>query len=127
MALIPYKVGNTTVQTPSKATYNLVPVVSDENRLENADLTLRPVAHKYKSVWSYDYIIGSSLIAILGESWAKYVADKTYKFTISMPSYSTGSLSFDAYFKEITFDLVLNNEDPNLRVYSGFNITWIQY
>lgn len=122
-----YSVGGVSVQTPTKSTYNLIPVVSDENRLENADLTLRPVAAKKKSTWTYDYIIGSSLIAILGESWEKYVNNKTYKFAISMPSYKTGQLTFDAYFKEVQFDLILNNDDPNLRVYSGFSITWIEY
>ena len=122
-----YSVGGVSVQTPTKSTYNLIPVVSDENRLENAYLTLRPVAAKKKSTWTYEYIIGSSLIAILGESWEKYVNNKTYKFAISMPSYKTGQLTFDAYFKEVQFDLILNNDDPNLRVYSGFSITWIEY
>lgn len=122
-----YSINGVSVQTPSKATYNLVPIVSDENRLENADLVLRAVANKYKAVWQYDYILGSSLIAILGETWEKYINDKTYKFTISMPSYKGGQLSFSAYFKEIQFDLVLNNDNPNLRVYSGFNMTLIEY
>lgn len=121
------KVNNTQVQTPTSIDYELTPVVTDENRLEDATLTLRPVAHKYKAVWTYDYILGASLITMLGESWEKYVDDKTYRFRVSMPSYKGGQLEFDAYFKAVTFKLVLWNSDPNLRVYSNFSMTWIEY
>ena len=127
MAFIPYKIDGVVVATPSKASYNLVPIVSDENRLEDATLVLRAVTNKYKTVWSYDYIVGSSLIAILGESWEKYVSNKKYSFGISMPSYGNGSITFNAYFKEFNFNLIVNNENPNLRVYSDFSITWIEY
>lgn len=123
-----FSINSKKIQTPSKANYSLVPVVADENRLEDATLTLRPVAHKYKSVWAYDdYIIGSSLIEILGESWEKYVNNKDYKFNVSMPSYKGGQLEFEAYFSEVRFELSIMNDDPNLRVYTGFTITWIEY
>lgn len=122
-----YSIGGKRVQTPSSSNYNLIPIVADENRLENADLTLRPVAHKYKSTWTYDYIIGSSLIEILGESWEKYVSNKKYKFRVSMPNIRGGQLEFDGYFAEINLTLVLMNDNPNLRLYSGFSLTWVEY
>ena len=122
-----YAIDGVPVRAPSKATYNLIPIVSDENRLENADLVLRPVAHKHKLTWTYDNLIGSALINILGSSWEKYTANKTYKFKVKAPNYKAGSIEIYCYFAEIKFDLVLDNPDPNLRFYSGLTMTWIEY
>ena len=123
-----FKINGVKVKSPSSVEYNLVPIVADENRLENATLTLRTVAHKHKAIWYYeDYILGSDLRKILGESWEKYVNNKDYKFSVSMPSYDGNELTFEAYFSEVKFKLELWNDNPDLRLYSGFSITWVEY
>lgn len=126
MALL-FSINNIKVGEPDDYDYELTPVVTDENRNEQAKLSLRPVAHKHKSTWTYNYILGDTLIKILGESWEKYVGNKTYKFNISMPSYSGGQLEYQAYFKAINFKIAVWNDNPNLRIYSGFTMTWIEY
>lgn len=122
-----FKINDKVVRSPEFNGYELTPVVADEERNENGDLLLRAVTKKYKNTWPYGIIVGRELIEILGESWDKYVGNKTYKFKISVPNVNGGQLEYYAYFKAITFDLIIWDDDPNLRVYDNFTMTWIEY
>lgn len=121
------KVGGVDIPPPKSIKYNYIPLTTDEERNEQGELYVRPLAHKRKVAFEYEYILGKDIKSILGKSWEQYESSKVYKFDVSYPGANGSQETIKAYFSELNFNLEIWNDNSDLRVYSGFSVTWIEY
>lgn len=119
---------DTTIIEPASVEYGMTPYTTDSTILEQGLTSLRPIGPKFTTTWSFNYILGTELAAMLGASWTKFVNNLTYTFTITVPDpCSNTDMTFTGFFKEYKFKLYMDAIDFNERVYEGFSVTWEQY